>query len=147
MTSIAGASAGVLLLLATACTADSEQSPSTRAREQAPPGTTAANDTGEPQRVCELTRRLERAGRDVFSKLGRDATRAEYQAAEREFVLDNAATLHDLVDAFPSDIAPQAELFITAMRQRAGLVPAGTVRPSEASAAERRIRAYEREHC
>jgi len=39
------------------------------------------------------------------------------------------------------------EVFVTGMRQRGGLVAPGTVTPREASAAERAVLGYEREHC
>jgi len=104
-------------------------------------------DAGDPGRYCALTRQLEASGRTVFADLGHDATPAEYADAERTFVRANEDRLTALVGTLPAGLRDEMEVFVTGMRQRGGLVAPGTVTPREASAAERAVLGYEREHC
>jgi hypothetical protein len=119
------------------------------------PSTPAGTTAGEASRTsgqydaqpyCKLTRRLEAAGEDAFSGLGRDATAAQYEAAERNFVLDNQDLLGGLVDAAPAHLTDEIETFLSAMRQRGGLVE-HRVSQSAAAAAEKGILSFERRHC
>lgn len=146
------ASTALLGLGATACGAEADTDAGTDAGKAADAATGTEQvapeaDAGDPQRYCALTRQLEDAGRRAFADLGRDATRAEYVAAERAFVRGNSATLGMLAPALPPELRDEVQVFLTGVRQRSGLVEPGTVTPREASEAERALRGYEREHC
>ncbi len=104
-------------------------------------------DTGDPDRYCSLVEQLESAGRQAFAELGRDATPADYRRVERRFVLDNAERLRQLAPSLPEQLRDDARTFLTAMRQRGGLEPAGTVSQAAASTAERELREFERRAC
>ncbi len=137
-----------VLLLATACADDSSSAESIADRTQSSAPAEATAPTSEPydpQPYCETTRRLEKAGERAFVHLERDATHAQYKAAERSFILDNADLLDELVAAAPPDLTEDVETFLAAMRQRGGLEDVG-VTQREASIAEERILAFEKEH-
>lgn len=137
-----------LLLSVTACADDSSSSgDGAQDSSSSPPGAAPpTSDAYDPQPYCDATRRLEAAGEKAFSGLGRDASPADYQAAERSFVLDNAELLDELVAAAPPDLTADVETLLTAMRQRGGLEDGG-VTQREASQAEKRILAFEKRHC
>lgn len=138
-----------VLLSVNACAEDPPASgdgaadaPSSPTAEAAPP----TQDAYDPKPYCRITQRLETAGEKAFGDLGRDATAADFKAAERSFVLDNAELLDELIAAAPSDLTDDVETFVTAMRQRGGLEDGG-VTQRDASQAEKRILAFEKRHC
>ena len=131
-----------LLLIAAAlaaCGSDDRD----RAAER--PAATAAA-TG-PERYCALVRELDAAGEEHFASLGRDATPEEYEAAERTFVEANAARLDEVGAAAPPEIDADVDLLLAAQRERAGLEVANAPGKKAASAAERRIKRFEKRHC
>lgn len=142
-----------LVLAATGCESQQSQAPAqdtaatSDSATNSDAATTTGPSTGDPARYCRLTEQLEASGQTVFADLGRDATAADYQSAERRFALDNRTTLRALEAAVPDQLRDDVRSFVTAMRQRGGLEPGGTVTQAEASAAERAIRAFERRAC
>lgn len=139
----------VVLALATACAVDSSSSGSTATGNRSPAAAEATASTSEeydPQPYCQTTRRLEKAGEQAFAGLGRNATAADYQAAERSFILDNADLLDELVATAPADLTDDVETFLAAMRQRGGLEDSG-VTQRVATKAENKILAFEEQHC
>ncbi len=149
--------ATIALLLSAACSNDSAGSingaakgtadtTSGSASSGASKATESPADRADAERFCTITTRLEAAGQEAFAGLGRNASPAEYKAAERAFVLDNAAMLDQLVVAAPATLAPHVETMLTAMRQRGGLAD-GHVEQQEAANAEKHILAFEKSHC
>lgn len=138
-----------VMMLATACADDSSTSGSTKTANQSPAVADATAPTPEqydPQPYCKVTRQLEKAGEEAFATLERNATPAEYKAAERNFILDNADLLDELVVTAPPNLTDDVETFLTAMRQRGGLEDSG-VTQREATKAENKILAFEDQHC
>ena len=138
------------LLLSAACANDTSSS-TTSAEGTTSVSTTAestarASQPGDPDRYCRVTQRLEAAGKRAFGDVGRDASPADYEAAERAFVLDNAALLDELIGAAPATLTPHVDTMLTAMRQRGGLVD-GRVKQQDAAAAETQLLAFEKKHC
>ncbi len=111
----------------------------------ATPTTTAVAQ--DPDRYCALTRELDASGEAFFADLGRDATPKEFEAAERRFVEQSGAKLDALRQAAPQRIAADVEKLLAGMHKRAGLKPAIAVTEAQSSAAEARIRAYEKRNC
>ncbi len=146
-----------MLLLSTACSSEPSGSSSAAAASAADttsvatsPG--ATNQAAEPprgedaDRYCTITKRLEAAGEEAFAGLGREASAADYKAAERAFVLNNARLLDQLVAAAPGTLTPHVETLLAAMRQRGGL-PAKHVEQRDATKAEKQVLAFEKKHC
>lgn len=99
-------------------------------------------------RYCALTAQLDAAGDKFFSELERrDASPQEFEAAERRFVEAHTQELDRLRRAAPASIRSDLDKLVAGMHQRAGLKPAARVSEREASAAEERIRAFERREC
>ena len=109
------------------------------------PSATATAAAG-PERYCALVRELEAVGEKHFASLGRDAGPEEYEAAERAFVEDNAARLDELQAAAPAEISEDVRVLLAAQRGRAGL-DAQAPPQKQASAAERRIKRFEKASC
>ena len=107
----------------------------------------AAATAPDPERYCALTRRLDADGEKFFAGLGRDATPADYEAAERRFIEQSGTQLAELQRVAPAQIAADVRKLLAGMRQRAGLKPAIEVSEAQASAAEQRITAYEKRAC
>lgn len=103
--------------------------------------------TGDAERYCALTRQLDAAGETFFAELGQDASPAEYAAAERRFIVRHAGKLAELERAAPPQIKADVATQLAAMRQRGGLTTPTEVTQSEASAAEKRTRAFEQRSC
>lgn len=112
-----------------------------------PAAATQAAPEGDPDRYCRLVEQLEGRGQKAFAGLGRDAAPADYRRAERRFVLANSGLLDGLGPALPEHLRDEVRTFVTGMRQRGGLEPAGTVTQRDASHAERALLAYERGAC
>ena len=106
----------------------------------------AAAAAGDPDRYCALTRELDREGEQFFAGLGEDARPEEYEAAERRFITRFAGKLEELERAAPAELERDVATLLAGQRQRAGLASA-TVDESEGSAAETRIRAWEKRNC
>lgn len=138
-----------VLLIATAC-ADNSSSSSDKADDTKSPaaGATTAptSEQYDPQPYCDITRQLEKAGEKAFSTLDRDSTNAEYEAAERNFIVDNEDLLDELVSAAPAHLTDEVETFLAAMRQRGGLGDSGVTK-REASSAEKNVVAWEKKNC
>ncbi|MGA8847093.1 MAG: hypothetical protein WB471_10815, partial [Nocardioides sp.] len=81
-----------------------------------------------------------------FATLDRSSTRAEYQATERSFIVDNVDLLNGLLSAAPAHLSAEVGTFLAAMRQRGGLGD-GEVTQREASSAEKAMVAWEKKHC
>lgn len=116
------------------------------AGERAATGTTTVV-AQDPDRYCALTRELDASGEKFFANLGRDATAKEFEAAERRFIEQSSAKLDELRQAAPQQIAADVEKLLAGMQKRAGLKPAIAVSEAQSSAAEKRIRAYEKRAC
>jgi hypothetical protein len=106
----------------------------------------AATAAGDADRYCALARDLDAAGEEHFAGLGEDATPEQFERAERSFVERNAATLDELERAAPAEIRRDVRTLLAGMRQRAGL-EGPEVSERAASAAEGRIKAFERRSC
>jgi hypothetical protein len=100
----------------------------------------AATAAGDADRYCALARE------EHFAGLGEDATPEQFERAERSFVERNAATLDELERAAPAEIRRDVRTLLAGMRQRAGL-EGPEVSERAASAAEGRIKAFERRSC
>ncbi|MGA8846716.1 MAG: hypothetical protein WB471_08915, partial [Nocardioides sp.] len=96
-----------VLLLAAACT-DGSPSPSgetddPRFLSESPSESLSATQSAQTstqydaQPYCDITRQLESAGEETFATLDRSSTRAEYQATERSFIVDNVDLLNGLL--------------------------------------------------
>ncbi len=109
--------------------------------------TTAAVAARDVDRYCALTRELDAAGEKFFSGLGRDASEQEFEDAERRFIERSAAKLDELQRVAPPQIEDDVATLLAGQRERAGLQAAAQVDESEASAAEKRVRAFERRSC
>ena len=99
------------------------------------------------ERYCELSAELDRAGSESFRELEKDpqASKADFEAAEREFVESNQANLDETAQVAPEEISQDVETLIASLRARAGL---GTeVDEAEAGSAEKRVQAFEQENC
>lgn len=108
----------------------------------------ATADTGNVARYCTLTRELDAAGEKFFAKLEReDASPKEFEAAERRFIEQSAGKIKETEQVAPQDIKADVRKLLAGMRQRAGLETTIEVDESEASAAEQRLRAYEKRNC
>ena len=138
-----------VVVLATACADDSSSDDDiTRSTRPTPTVADAAptQERYDPEPYCDSTRRLEKAGEKAFGSLGHNATHAEYEAAERRFVLDNADLLDALVAAAPPHLTDDVTTLLAAMRQRGGL-EARAVTQREATRAEHKILTFERQNC
>ena len=104
---------------------------------------------GSAERYCALTRELDAAGGKFFAELERDenATPADYEAAERRFVEAQAAKFAELQRATPQEIRTDVQTLLNGQRARAGLAPDGAVDEAELTAAEKRVRAFEKRSC
>jgi hypothetical protein len=104
---------------------------------------------GNVERYCELTREMDAAGEKFFAELERDenATPADYEAAEREFIQAHARQFDAVERLAPPTIKSDVRTLLEGQRVRAGLAPAGAVDEAEASAAEERVMAFERRSC
>lgn len=136
--------ASVVALTLAACGRDDEDTDATKNTADA---TTTATTTGDAQRYCALTRRLDAAGEKFFADLGQDARPAQFEAAERRFITQFSAELDGLRRAAPPEIDADVETLLASQRQRAGLAATPKVDEATASAAETRIRAWERRSC
>ena len=98
-------------------------------------------------RYCELSAEADRAGDAAFAGLESDpeATREDYEAAEREFVEDNQALLDELGEVAPVEISQDLEIMIAGIRARAGLGP--SVDEADAVPAEKRVQTFEKQNC
>lgn len=102
---------------------------------------------GDVSRYCSLTRDLDAAGEKFFSQLEGNAGPEEFAAAERRFVRRFGGELEAIQESAPTSIRSDVATLVAAMRQRGGLETATKVGDNEASAAEARIKAYERRNC
>lgn len=102
---------------------------------------------GDIARYCALTKKLDAEGEKFFSGLGRDASPREFEAAERRFIQEHMNDLDDLRQAAPAPIKADVDRLLAGMHQRAGLKSAEDVTEQDASAAEERIKAFERREC
>ena len=118
---------------------DDESQPSTAGGAQ-------TAETADLGRYCELVGELDQAGQAVFAEVESDpnATREDFEAAEREFVESQAQTLEELTETAPSAISADAGLVVESLRARAGLVAEA---PPGAGQAESRVRAFEKQNC
>lgn len=111
------------------------------------PTTATVATAGDVERYCALTRELDAEGEQFFAGLGRDASPAQYEAAERRFIEAHSADLDELGRVAPSAIKSDVQKLFAGMRERAGLQPAIEVSEAQASAAEARIQAFEKRSC
>ena len=102
---------------------------------------------GDVKRYCALTRELDAAGEKFFAELGEDARPEEFEAAERRFIERSAGELQELERVVPRETRADVRKVLAAMRERAGLETAVDLDRAEASAAEKRVRAYEKRSC
>lgn len=109
--------------------------------------TPAVTDEGDADLYCELTAALDKAGDEAFEELEKDddATDADYEKAERDFVESHAAELDALVAAAPTEIEQEIETIIASIRDRAGIGP--DVPQEDATDAEKVVQAFEKENC
>jgi hypothetical protein len=143
MTRLITTTAMVLVTLALAACGEDETAPTSAGA----PATAAA---GDPERYCALTREMDTAGTKFFARLERkhgkeEPTAEDYEAAERAFVQRFATQFEAIEEAAPAEIRDDIEILLAGQRQRAGL--GGSLDQAQVSAAERRVRRYERRHC
>ena len=133
--------AAVAALALAACGDDGDEG----AGSQTTTATVAA--AGDVERYCALTRQLDADGERFFAGLGRDASPAQYEAAERRFIEAHSADLDELGRVAPAAIRSDVQKLFAGMRERAGLKPAIEVSEAQAAAAEERIQAFEKQGC
>ncbi len=103
----------------------------------------AAADT---ERYCELSAELDRAGQAQFESLEQDpnATEADFEAVEREFVETYEDEIDELQEVAPDEIAGDVALLVEGLRARAGL---GGEEPGGIGKAEERLDQFETQSC
>ncbi|HZI90000.1 MAG TPA: hypothetical protein VFD31_00040 [Thermoleophilaceae bacterium] len=106
-----------------------------------------SGSSGDVQTYCKLTRDLDREGTKFFKKLEKkgNATRKDFEKAERDFFEAHQSDLDDLEKAAPEAISTDAKTIIASVRDRAGLGP--RVDQAKVSAAEKRIQKFEKRNC
>ena len=110
-------------------------------------GDDESNDvTAGAERYCELTKELDAAGQEEFEALedDPDATREDFEAAERALYEENEAQIEEAQEVAPPEIADDVEVLVEALRARAGL---GGQVPANAGEADQRVQEYEAENC
>ena len=110
-----------------------------------PPATVAA--AGDVDRYCALTRRLDTEGQRFFAGLDEDSSEAQFKAAERRSVEHFADEFAELEQVAPREIRADVPKLLAGLYERAGLRPKIEVTEAESSAAEKRVKAYERRNC
>lgn len=108
---------------------------------------TTAAGAGDVDRYCALARELDADGEKFFAGLGENASAKEFEAAERRFVERSAKKLDELQRVAPPEINADVATLLAGKRERAGLQTATQVDESESSAAETRVRAFEKRSC
>lgn len=98
---------------------------------------------GDTQRYCELVQDLDAAGEAIFADVPQDDP-AALTAAERRLVEENQATLEQLEEAAPPEIAEDVATYVAGFRARAQGEPYDE---AAASAAEERILTFEEGAC
>ena len=126
-------------LVAGGCGGDEKEEP-------AATSTPAAGHAGDVERYCALVDELDRAGDEIFGKLEHEkASRAEFRKAEEELVKRFSQELDEITELVPEEIASDVETLVASVRARGG--EGAPVPAKEAAAAEKRVEAYEDEHC
>jgi hypothetical protein len=99
-------------------------------------------------RYCELSAQLDQAGKEQFQALAKDpnASREDYEAAERDLVEENSDLLEEIQQVAPAEIQDQAATLIASLRVRAGLSDE-KVDPGQAKEAEKAVVAFEKQNC
>jgi hypothetical protein len=124
-----------LALVAAGCGDDDE--------DTTPEPTAPTADVG---RYCELAQELDRAGTKHFKPLEqRDASRKQFEAAEREFAEQNAELFDEIQQVAPAEIQAEIEVLVAGQRARAGLAEAPDHK--EERAAERTVQQFEQRNC
>ena len=110
--------------------------------------TTVAGTEPDLERYCEIAQQLDAAGSDEFEALEQDpnATREDFEAAERSLVEDNEELLAEVEAVAPEEIQEDVEILIGGLQARAGLTDEGPPR-SEELRAERAIGEFEKQNC
>ncbi len=111
-------------------------------------GAASTTASPDPARYCELSRELDEAGSEEFEALETDpdATREDFEAAERSLVETNEEALSEIQEVAPPEIQDEVATLISSLRARAGLGDEQLDRAAAADA-EKAIAAYERENC
>lgn len=109
--------------------------------------TTTTAAAGDVNRYCALTRQLDAEGEQFFTDLDEDSSRSDFQAAERRMAEHFTDELNELQRVAPRQIKSDVRKVLAALHVRAGLQPQITVSEADASAAEKRVLAYEKRHC
>lgn len=104
--------------------------------------------TADANRYCALAKEMDAAGTAFFAKLEADdsATEADYEKAERDFLAQHAAQFSDIEQAAPAAIKSDITMILRAQRERSGLETTRTPQ-AEITAAEKRVRAFEKREC
>ncbi len=99
------------------------------------------------ERYCALSVELDEAGSEAFRELESDpeATKADFEAAEREFVESNEEKIDEVSEVAPEEISEDVTTLFASLRARAGLGP--EVDEAEVRAAEKRVQAFDKENC
>jgi hypothetical protein len=97
-------------------------------------------------RYCALTREMDAAGTKFFARLERKGASAkQFETAERRFVERFAPQFEEIEQAAPAEIRADVLVLLEGQRQRAGL--GGSADEAQISAAEKRVKAFEKRHC
>lgn len=102
----------------------------------------------DADRYCSLAKEMDAAGTEFFAKLEADdgATEADYEKAERDFLARHAAQFSEIERAAPAAIKSDMTILLRAQRERSGLETSRTPQ-ADATAAEKRVRAFEKREC
>lgn len=103
--------------------------------------------SGDVDRYCALTRQLDAEGEQFFTDLDEGSSRAEFKAAERRMAEHFADELDEVQRVAPRQIKTDVRKVVAALHERAGLQPQITVSETDASAADKRVLAYEKRNC
>lgn len=104
---------------------------------------------GDVERYCALTRELDAAGAKFFARVERDnnAGPKQFEIAERRFLERFAGKLEEIERNAPRKIGADVRKILASQQQRAGLESDVKIDQSAASAAEERVRVYEKRNC
>ena len=96
--------------------------------------------------TASSTRELDRAGEEIFEELEKDpdATPKDFEAAVRQLVEENEASLEELQQVAPAEITDDVASLVEALRARAGRLADV---PPDADAAETPIGEFEKQNC
>lgn len=81
-------------------------------------GNSAAEESADPRRYCELTAEVEAQAEETFSGLGEDATEDQVADARKGLLEDVDDELSEMIDVAPPEIADDVEAYVDFFRSQ-----------------------------